>query len=253
MGFLPLLISFFFALSAAKNIFRIRSQDPNQVQYHTLQVSDVFHKQQWLNCLRSAISIHRPLSESPSPTMSDAKHCSSPAIVHTQEAAENCPQPASESTPSSPRSPTLSSSSTRLSSSSTTSVLSAPLFSRTLHKSKKDKKSLCSLGKRKETMVWSEAEETDSWLDTSLVQTSVGLVFDCIITTVFDVTVLTGSYPSASHRASVLGNMHKFHWLQNGIANLYFPMTLSWLWREDRNLFIFNWVFKCNFRPVSGG
>ncbi|XP_013875596.1 neuroepithelial cell-transforming gene 1 protein [Austrofundulus limnaeus] len=139
----------------AKNIFRVRSQDPNQVQSHTLQVNDVFHKQQWLNCLRSAISIHRPLSESPtpSPTTSDTKHCSSPAIAHTQEADENCPRPASDSTPSSPHSPTPSSSSTRSSSSSTASLLSSPLFSTTLHKSKKDKKSLCSLGKRKETMV----------------------------------------------------------------------------------------------------
>ncbi|CAF95224.1 unnamed protein product, partial [Tetraodon nigroviridis] len=49
----------------AKNIFRVRSQDPGQAQAHTLQVNDVFHKQQWLNCLRSAISVHRPLGESP--------------------------------------------------------------------------------------------------------------------------------------------------------------------------------------------
>ncbi|XP_037551786.1 neuroepithelial cell-transforming gene 1 protein [Nematolebias whitei] len=131
----------------AKNIFRVRSQDPNQAQSHTLQVNDVFHKQQWLNCLRSAISTHQPLSEPSNP--SDATQCLS-AIIHLQEADENCPRPVSESTPSSPRSPTTPSPSTRSSSSSSSS---SPLFSMTLPKNKKDRKSLCSLGKRKETMV----------------------------------------------------------------------------------------------------
>ncbi|XP_036815526.1 neuroepithelial cell-transforming gene 1 protein [Oncorhynchus mykiss] len=39
----------------AKNVFRVTSLDPTHGQSHTLQVNDVFHKQQWLNCLRSAI------------------------------------------------------------------------------------------------------------------------------------------------------------------------------------------------------
>nr|XP_046200827.1 neuroepithelial cell-transforming gene 1 protein-like [Oncorhynchus gorbuscha] len=39
----------------AKNVFRVTSLDPAHGQSHTLQVNDVFHKQQWLNCLRSAI------------------------------------------------------------------------------------------------------------------------------------------------------------------------------------------------------
>lgn len=40
----------------AKNIFRIRFQDPSPGQSHTLQANDVFHKQQWFNCIRSAIA-----------------------------------------------------------------------------------------------------------------------------------------------------------------------------------------------------
>ncbi|XP_071358099.1 neuroepithelial cell-transforming gene 1 protein isoform X2 [Trachinotus anak] len=149
----------------AKNIFRVRSQDPSQAQSHTLQVNDVFHKQQWLNCLRSAISVHRPLNEpsTPSPPTSAARTKRRPssvsAIIHMEEADENCLQPTSQSAPSSPcnstnPSPTATSPSSCSSSSSTTSSPStSPLSSSTSHKTKKDKKSLCSLGKRKETMV----------------------------------------------------------------------------------------------------
>lgn len=146
----------------AKNIFRVRSQDPSQAQSHTLQVNDVFHKQQWLNCLRSAISVLRPL---PDPTPSSAqptlgsdprsrrRPSSFTAIVHMEESDENCPQPptSSQSAPASPCSPSTpcpTPTPSRRSlppGSSTASLLS--------HKSKKDKKSLCSLGKRKETMV----------------------------------------------------------------------------------------------------
>nr|XP_057943704.1 neuroepithelial cell-transforming gene 1 protein-like [Doryrhamphus excisus] len=39
----------------ARNIFRVRSTDAS----HTLHVNDVYHKQQWLNCLRAAIARHR--------------------------------------------------------------------------------------------------------------------------------------------------------------------------------------------------
>ncbi|XP_053270909.1 neuroepithelial cell-transforming gene 1 protein [Pleuronectes platessa] len=142
----------------AKNIFRVRSQDPSQAQSHTLQVNDVFHKQQWLNCLRSAISVHRPVNEptTPSPPMSAARSRRRPssvsAIVHMEEADENCLQPTSQSAPSSPctnttPSPTPSSCSSSSSSTSSLSPLTSSL------KTKKDKKSLCSLGKRKETMV----------------------------------------------------------------------------------------------------
>ncbi|XP_023155537.1 neuroepithelial cell-transforming gene 1 protein isoform X2 [Amphiprion ocellaris] len=144
----------------AKNIFRVRSQGPSQAQSHTLQVNDVFHKQQWLNCLRSAISVHRPLSEpsTPSPPTSDARSKRRPssvsAIVHMEEADENCPEPTSQSAPCSPCNSTTPSP-TSTSPSSTTSSTSSlvPLSSPTSHKNKKDKKCLYSLGKRKETMV----------------------------------------------------------------------------------------------------
>ncbi|KAF7669855.1 hypothetical protein LDENG_00128710 [Lucifuga dentata] len=40
----------------AKNIFRVSTVDPSHGQSHTLHVSDVYHKQQWLNCLRTAMA-----------------------------------------------------------------------------------------------------------------------------------------------------------------------------------------------------
>ncbi|XP_053112121.1 neuroepithelial cell-transforming gene 1 protein isoform X2 [Hemicordylus capensis] len=40
----------------AKNIFRVRFRDPAPGQSHTLQANDIFHKQQWFNCIRSAIA-----------------------------------------------------------------------------------------------------------------------------------------------------------------------------------------------------
>lgn len=49
------LVSFF--LPSAKNIFRVRFQDPSPGQSHTLQANDVFHKQQWVNCIRSATAL----------------------------------------------------------------------------------------------------------------------------------------------------------------------------------------------------
>lgn len=48
----------------AKNIFRVRFQDPSPGQSHTLQANDVFHKQQWFNCIRSAIA---PFQQATSP------------------------------------------------------------------------------------------------------------------------------------------------------------------------------------------
>ncbi|XP_036122926.1 neuroepithelial cell-transforming gene 1 protein isoform X4 [Molossus molossus] len=47
----------------AKNIFRVRFQDPSPGQSHTLQANDVFHKQQWCNCIRTAIA---PFQQVPS-------------------------------------------------------------------------------------------------------------------------------------------------------------------------------------------
>ncbi|XP_043963572.1 neuroepithelial cell-transforming gene 1 protein isoform X1 [Gambusia affinis] len=146
----------------AKNIFRVRSQDLSHSQSHTLQVNDVFHKQQWLNCLRSAISVHRPTGEpsTASPHMSNVhskrRMSSASAIIHLEEPDENCPQQTSQSAPCSPcGSSTSGSPTSSLSSHSSSSLasLSAPLFSSSSLKSKKDKRSLGSLGKRKETMV----------------------------------------------------------------------------------------------------
>ncbi|XP_004425453.1 PREDICTED: neuroepithelial cell-transforming gene 1 protein isoform X1 [Ceratotherium simum simum] len=49
----------------AKNIFRVRFQDPSPGQSHTLQANDVFHKQQWFNCIRTAIA---PFQQAASPS-----------------------------------------------------------------------------------------------------------------------------------------------------------------------------------------
>ncbi|KAM4676682.1 neuroepithelial cell-transforming gene 1 protein isoform 2-T2 [Discoglossus pictus] len=46
----------------AKNIFRVRLQDACPGQSHTLQANDVFHKQQWLNCIRTAIAPYQQAS-----------------------------------------------------------------------------------------------------------------------------------------------------------------------------------------------
>ncbi|KAM7002170.1 neuroepithelial cell-transforming gene 1 protein-like [Tautogolabrus adspersus] len=40
----------------AKNMFRVCSLDPSHGQSHTLHANDVYHKQQWLNCLRTAMA-----------------------------------------------------------------------------------------------------------------------------------------------------------------------------------------------------
>uniref|UniRef100_A0A674F2Y4 Neuroepithelial cell transforming 1 n=1 Tax=Salmo trutta TaxID=8032 RepID=A0A674F2Y4_SALTR len=142
----------------AKNIFRVRFHDPSQGQSHTLQVNDVFHKQQWLNCLRSAISVHHPaaVTTPASSPAADGHSTKISSVIHTEEADENCPlTPAGATSASSSLcgdetpSPTSTSPSSR-SSSSSSSPLSSPSPK---HKTKKDKRSLCALGKRKETMV----------------------------------------------------------------------------------------------------
>ncbi|KAM9312780.1 neuroepithelial cell-transforming gene 1 protein [Gastrophryne carolinensis] len=46
----------------AKNIFRVRFRDAGLGQSHTLQANDVFHKQQWLNCIRTAIAPYQNAS-----------------------------------------------------------------------------------------------------------------------------------------------------------------------------------------------
>lgn len=49
-------ILFILCTLLARNIFRVSSTDPLHGQSHTLHVNDVYHKQQWLNCLRAAIA-----------------------------------------------------------------------------------------------------------------------------------------------------------------------------------------------------
>ncbi|XP_045385659.1 neuroepithelial cell-transforming gene 1 protein isoform X2 [Lemur catta] len=49
----------------AKNIFRVRFQDPSPGQSHTLQANDVFHKQQWFNCIRAAMAPFQPAASPP--------------------------------------------------------------------------------------------------------------------------------------------------------------------------------------------
>ncbi|KAM6436269.1 neuroepithelial cell-transforming gene 1 protein isoform 2-T2 [Liasis olivaceus] len=44
----------------AKNIFRVRFRDSASGQSHTLQANDIFHKQQWFNCIQAAIAPFQP-------------------------------------------------------------------------------------------------------------------------------------------------------------------------------------------------
>ncbi|XP_064198699.1 neuroepithelial cell-transforming gene 1 protein [Anguilla rostrata] len=150
----------------AKNIFRVRFQDASQGQAHTLQGNDVFHKQQWLNCLRGAMSAVQPAQQGapagdPEPAGPDAesrhkRHSSgASAIVHMEEADENCPQTA-DSAPGSPQGeePGAQTAAAAADRSPPSSPTTAPATSPSPpRKTKKEKKSRCSLGKRKETMV----------------------------------------------------------------------------------------------------
>jgi len=187
----------------AKNIFRVRFTDPTQGQSHTLQVNDIFHKQQWLNCLRSAISALPPTptpaptnnnttaedatsvtsSDALSTTSSDPETPTTPTTPpppppapqsgsgarskrrptssssslstsssSSMEADENCPQGTSPSTTPPPALPTSDYSSVSSSSSSSSSSTSSTT-SASPRKAKKERRSICSLGKRKETMV----------------------------------------------------------------------------------------------------
>uniref|UniRef100_A0A4W3IF22 Neuroepithelial cell transforming 1 n=1 Tax=Callorhinchus milii TaxID=7868 RepID=A0A4W3IF22_CALMI len=70
----------------AKNIFRVRFRQSTQGQSsHTLQANDIYNKQQWLNCLRNAMSVYQTL---PSPT--DHKEL----FELNEESEQGSPQPA---------------------------------------------------------------------------------------------------------------------------------------------------------------
>lgn len=91
---LPLL----FSSSLAKNVFRVSSLDPSHGQTHTLHVSDVYHKQQWLNCLRTAMSQQQgaPARVQRGETIPAKSHSSvSSTTVCDEEENENCPPPVS--------------------------------------------------------------------------------------------------------------------------------------------------------------
>nr|XP_060632375.1 neuroepithelial cell-transforming gene 1 protein isoform X2 [Anolis sagrei ordinatus] len=68
----------------AKNIFRVRFRDPSPGQSHTLQANDVFHKQQWFNCIRSAIAPFQPAVGPPElkelPELSEEAEENSPSL-----------------------------------------------------------------------------------------------------------------------------------------------------------------------------
>lgn len=81
----------FTAGEKAKNVFRVSSVDPAHGQSHTLHVNDVYHKQQWLNCLRTAIAQQQRAP--PKAQAVAAKCCSSTysATINDDEKDENCP------------------------------------------------------------------------------------------------------------------------------------------------------------------
>uniref|UniRef100_A0A668AK26 Neuroepithelial cell transforming 1 n=1 Tax=Myripristis murdjan TaxID=586833 RepID=A0A668AK26_9TELE len=77
----------------AKNVFRVSSMDPSHGQSHTLQVNDVYHKQQWLNCLRSAMAQHQGAPLRPQGEAVRAKRRSSTISnsIYDEDTDENCP------------------------------------------------------------------------------------------------------------------------------------------------------------------
>lgn len=86
----------FVAGEKAKNVFRVSSLDPAHGQSHTLHVNDVYHKQQWLNCLRTATSQQQRAPPKPEGEVVTVKR--SPSTLSTtinddddEEKNENCP------------------------------------------------------------------------------------------------------------------------------------------------------------------
>ncbi|XP_038164874.1 neuroepithelial cell-transforming gene 1 protein-like [Cyprinodon tularosa] len=75
----------------AKNIFRVSSVDPSHGQTHTLQVGDVYHKQQWLNCLRTAITQQQGAPARVQQEGSNLPSSISPGKICKEETDENSP------------------------------------------------------------------------------------------------------------------------------------------------------------------
>lgn len=80
-------------LCLAKNVFRVSSLDPAHNQSHTLYVNDIYHKQQWLNCLRTAMAQQQgaPPKVQPGEAAPAKRHSSVSANVCDEETDENCP------------------------------------------------------------------------------------------------------------------------------------------------------------------
>ena len=85
-----------FCVSLAKNVFRVSSLDPSHGQAHTLHVNDVYHKQQWLNCLRTAMTQQQgaPPRAQQGGTVRAKRRSSTISTTSTdydEETDENCP------------------------------------------------------------------------------------------------------------------------------------------------------------------
>ncbi|KAK2842488.1 hypothetical protein Q5P01_012688 [Channa striata] len=74
----------------AKNVFRVSSVDPSHGQSHTLHVNDVYHKQQWLNCLRTALNQQQEAPPRLQPEEGIKTKRRSSTFSNT-ETDENCP------------------------------------------------------------------------------------------------------------------------------------------------------------------
>ncbi|XP_036963008.1 neuroepithelial cell-transforming gene 1 protein-like [Acanthopagrus latus] len=86
----------FTAGEKAKNVFRVSSLDPSHGQAHTLHVNDVYHKQQWLNCLRTAMTQQQgaPPRAQQGGTVRAKRRSSTISTTSTdydEETDENCP------------------------------------------------------------------------------------------------------------------------------------------------------------------
>ncbi|XP_022611772.1 neuroepithelial cell-transforming gene 1 protein-like [Seriola dumerili] len=77
-----------------KNVFRVSSLDPSHGQSHTLHVNDVYHKQQWLNCLRTAMAQQQeapPRVQQGEAVRAKRRSSARSATVYDEETDENCP------------------------------------------------------------------------------------------------------------------------------------------------------------------
>ncbi|KAG8440387.1 hypothetical protein GDO86_006225 [Hymenochirus boettgeri] len=71
----------------AKNIFRVRFKDTCPGQSHTLQANDVFHKQQWLNCIKTAIFPYQqsPTEQKDLPDLSEECEENQPPVTNVKD------------------------------------------------------------------------------------------------------------------------------------------------------------------------